>query len=223
MGQSDSDPASSRDRCSLGLRRGERRRSDPLGRVGPDAPAHGVHRSLQHLLRAWDLNTPKAQALTLDLYFEHGCGTTPTIFGRVLIDVPVPAISPSPAPSALFAASLPDDPGVLRVYGEATAGVSRITAHLFSPVTGLEVASTSAFTCQSGSDTLGAWVSSAPLDLGQPGFSRVDTETEDRNGAHVAQTGIGYMVYRSRSAFQNLALNPQFVDVTRRTTQLTGI
>jgi hypothetical protein len=165
---------------------------------------------------------PDTSYKKLDLYFEANCSQYGLTYVRVLIDVPVPAISSSPAPSVPVVASSAADPAVLTVFAEAAAGVSQITAHLISPTTGLEAASTSAFTRQSGTANLGVWVTSTPLLLGTPGFYRVDTDIQDANGAIVTQIGVGYLVFRSRSRVDGLALNPDYVDAARRTTRMTG-
>jgi hypothetical protein len=158
----------------------------------------------------------------LDLYFEANCNLYGMTYGRVLMDVPVPAISVSPAPSVPVAASSAADPSVLTVFAEAASGVSQITAHLISPTTGLEVASTSAFTRQSGTTNLGIWVSAAPFVLDSPGFYRVDTDITDTFGTTVTQIGVGYLAFRSQSTIDGLALFPNSVNVAQRTSLMTG-
>jgi len=159
----------------------------------------------------------------LDVDFTQHCEGLPSYTqGRVVVNMPVSAPPAAGTAGVTSARSVDQQRGKLRMAAKAPAGVTSLTAHLLSPITGAEVASTSAFTLESGTANDGTWVTDAPFSLPALGMYRVDTELVDGNGTHTTQTNVGYLAYERLSGLVSMAVNPPSPTSVQPTVTISG-
>jgi hypothetical protein len=125
-------------------------------------------------------------------------------------------------PVVNWAGSVDDDLGVLQVSVTSAQEVTHLKAHVLSPDTGEEVASTEDFVLDSGTAEDGVWKTKDTFKLDHLGTYPVTIDVTAADGTQVTADRVGGLSYDAQTVFEPLTSDPPAVGYAHRDVTVHG-